>query len=829
MAYGPTPKPEKAKRKPFEVKLSKERIRQLGIELALNVTEGLSARSVSDAEILYWHTLYEQGRTRGAKHGPWADAADLTSHIGTEKVDALRARIVKTIFVEPVWTVEGWGASEARAPFVEEFHQWQQEVEGFQSACARAIHLSLIEPRGVLEVYEDTQRRPVRKTIKAKLQQAPDGSPMVDERFDPLLEMGANGQYVEVEDDQTPFAETEIDSYEVIARGPRHRTIPYRDFLVFPAHATDRADVWGYAKRFFRRVDDLQERVTSGVYDHAAVEALGTDDEHQSEQTLAGDPLGVPPAVDGRAEKELWELLILKDCGDGLRWYVCTLHERTQTLLRFQYDDIGRPRYFSLVPFPRPNSTEGYSFLGHKLITVIEEHTAWRNLDADRGSMQLQMPMKRLVGALWDPDEQPLGAKAVIDVRDMREIEPLVLPDVTGTAVERIQSAERAAERLAGITDAAAGVRPEQTRTLGETNIITEQSFVRMDEAIKHIQETLEDVFQVRHLMWQRALAEMGDDGITAPPSVTQSLQLKGVDVTAHSHSPSSLLGVEARTPDTLGSASLKFTADMLAGTFRGKPRGSVETADKNRMRQDWNQGLQAMGELSKVVPTVAALMQSPGATKALIEQWVRLYHVQDKQAFLGKEAEAAMQQAAAQPAELQKQNEALQKQVQQAQQQLMAAQQHAQQADAKALQLEQKAAAAEQQAKVVQVEAKQAIQQAQDTSELDRAKFGHERQAKETELALKTRAEEKKEAFEREKMIFDRETQIALETMKEQAAQKQAVVTAALAPKDEGEGATPATPTAKTGGRKKRVTIHRDASGSIISADVEEVAEATA
>jgi len=816
MAYGATVKPEKAKRNAFEVKLSKDELRQLGIALALNVTEALSARSVTEAEVMYWHTLYEQGRTRTAKNSPWADAADLTSHIGTEKVDALRARIVKTIFVEPVWTVEGWGSSEARAPFVEEFHQWQQEVEGFQSACARAIHLSLIEPRGVLEVYEDTQRRPVRKTIKAKLQLAPDGSPIVNEQFEPQLEMGPNGQYVEVEDDQTPAAETEIDSYEVIARGPRHRTIPYRDYLCFPAHATDKADVWGHGKRFFRRVEELQERAKAGVYDKAAVEALGTDDEHQSETTLAGEQLGVPPAVDGRAEKELWELLVLKDCGEGLRWYVGTLHVRTMTLLRFQYDDIGRPRYFSLVPFPRPNSTEGYSFIGHKLITTIEEHTAWRNLDADRGAMQLQMPMKVLQGALWDPDVEPIGAKAVITVRDMNEVQPLEMPDVTGTAVERIQSAERAAERLAGITDAAAGVRPEQTRTLGETNIITEQSFVRMDEAIKHIQETLEDVAQVRHIMWQRALAEMGEEGLTAPPSVSQSLQLKGINPA--SHSPNVLMGSEGmRTPDTLGSASLKFTADMLEGTFRFKPRGSVETADKNRMRQDWNQSLQAMGELVKVNPTIAALMQSPGATKALVEQWARLYHVQDKQAFLGEQAQAAMQQAAAQPQEMQKQIEQLTKQHQQDQQQLQAATQ-------KAMAAETEQAKLQQQATQAQMEAKQAIQQAKDTSELDRAKFGHERESKETELALKVRDTEKKEAFEREKMIFDRETQIALETMKEEAAQKQAVVTAALQPKDDGEGGdVTAKPKAKSGGGRKRVTINRDPSGSIISADIDE------
>ena len=71
--------------------------------------------------------------------------------------------------------------------------------------------------------------------------------------------------------------------------------------------------------------------------------------------------------------------------------------------------------------------------------------------------MQLNVPMKVLAGALWDPNVEPFGAKSVITVRDMNEVQPFTLPDVTGTAIERIQMAERASERLAGITDAAAG------------------------------------------------------------------------------------------------------------------------------------------------------------------------------------------------------------------------------------------------------------------------------------------------------------------------------------------------------------------------------------
>ena len=138
------------KRSPWDVKLSEDQRDQLGQWLTRELDTALTVRTASESEVAYWHVLYEQGRTRGAQNAPWPDAADLTSAIGTEKVDAMRARIVKTIFVAPLVTVEGWGDSEAKAPFVEAFHQWQAETTGLQAALAKAVHLSLIEPRGVI-------------------------------------------------------------------------------------------------------------------------------------------------------------------------------------------------------------------------------------------------------------------------------------------------------------------------------------------------------------------------------------------------------------------------------------------------------------------------------------------------------------------------------------------------------------------------------------------------------------------------------------------------------------------------------------------------------
>ncbi len=678
------------KRKPFELKLDEDKRTDLALELAHALDDAMAARSAKDSDIRYWHTLYEQGRTRTAKNSPWPDAADLTSYLGTFYVDTLRAQIVETVMDDPICVVEGYGDAEKTAPFVEEFHQWQAEAEGFQNVFARSVHLGLIEPRGVLEVYEDSIKRPVRKVIRAALQLNPlDGSAMVDEKLKPLLQRKPDGSYIEATDPNMPSAEVEIDAWEAVCRGPRERTIAYRDYLQLPGHASEKAEVWGHFKRFYRRLDQLQERVEAGIYDKEAVEALGADDERASETTLAGDPIGVAAKDGDRVEKELWEGMILRDLdGKGPRWFVVTLSKDKQVILRLQYDDVGMPRFFSLVPFPRPNSTEGYSYIGHKLITAIEEDTAWRNLDADDASMQLQLPLKRKTTSTWDPDAEPLGPKAVMTVREMGEVEFLQRQPNTGVAGERIERNWRGAERLSMINDAAAGVTSENQRTLGEIQLITNQSRGRVKEAIKNVQETVEEIYQVRHVMWKRALADLGSEGMQAPPSVVQNLRsrlmpmpglpadpnvpsqaagmpgqmpgqmpgmppgmpppqgMPGLPMPQQTVPVQAGFGLEARAPDiTAQLTDLRFTAQMMEGSFRFKPKGSVENADRNRQRYDAGQGFMQIANVAKVNPMVAMLLSTPQAAKAMVEQWVRLYNVPDKQAFLGSEAMAAMQQ----------------------------------------------------------------------------------------------------------------------------------------------------------------------------------------
>lgn len=609
----------------WDVKLSPEKKSAFAEFICRELTNAIAQRSVPIPEVRYWWTIYEQGRTREQNPNAYQDAADLTSYLGTEKVDALRARILRTLMVDPIWTVEGWGPSAKKAPFVEDFHQWAAESEGLQGFLARVIHASLIETRGVLEVFEDTTERVTRKEINAKVKlaapdpmnpMAPPTYQMDGDSMDPVLEQDEQGNFIEVFDEMTPYAKTVVDEVSRVRKGPGYRVLSYEHFHVLPAHAAEKADIWGYAKYFTRRVDQIEEAIKSGMYDKDTLTQINTSPEVNSAQSPSGQPIPVVAQEGPTAEKELYELQILHNLdGKGLRWYVVTVHLPSRTLLRVKHDHVNTGRYIIFVPFPRTDrSHEGYSFLGHKLITTVEEHTAWRNMLADRAAMVLNAPIKRLSTALWDPDLQPMGAKSVIDVRDMNEIAAMDVPDLTQAAMAREQEIVGAAERVAGINDVAAGMTPTTSRTLGETNLVAEQSFVRMDETIKNLLESMEDLGQVRHAIWQRALEDSG--GTDAPAALFEGLDERGGD-------PSK-------------SQDGKVTPDMLSGTFRFKPRGSTENADIGAQRQDYMTFLQSLPMLMQTWPALAQQIgMNPETAKSALEQALRLFRIPDKQAWL--------------------------------------------------------------------------------------------------------------------------------------------------------------------------------------------------
>lgn len=595
-------------RPPIELSLSADALAELAQQLAQEIEDAIAARTRvvgSDGVIRRWHHLYEQ---RPVGPPPWPGAATLTSYLGTEKVDALRARLLQIIYTEPLWVVEGWGASAANVPLVEAFHQWKVEEEGLQQYLSQVIHNALIEGTGVLEVSERAEVRRLTREARVAVATAPDGQ-ILFEDGQPVLLRDAEGAPIEIPPDEAPdqpSAVVELRSVVPIRRGPQYRVRSLLDFFLLPGHAVDRHDLYGYAKRFWLRWGQLRERQTLGLYTH--VDALTQGDERGA--SADGHPraerqdLPAAPHPDAE-EKELYEILLLRDLdGDGLEeWYTITLAARDRVILRLQYDDFARSRYLLFRPLPCPYSVYGYSFLGSKLETLIDEHSAIRNMIADRSALATNAPLKRLDTSPWDPKQHPWRPGVVITVRDPRDVEALTVPDVPSSLIVRERQVLAAAERVSGLNDTTLGATPEATRTLGEVQLVTQFSLNRIDEMVRHLQETLEELFDLRHEIWRRWLREHGPQPL-----------------------PSTLVGLEQRLLDRV-----EVTAEDLAGVFRGKPRGSTETADPGRLRRDFLLFLQQLAQLSQVSPGLVQWVQHPRTIKAIMRQAMRLYHWADR------------------------------------------------------------------------------------------------------------------------------------------------------------------------------------------------------
>lgn len=601
----------------YDVKLNDEQKTQLANFLHDEITRAVSARATiiePGGDLDYWHALYNISK-RNSRELPFPGAADLGTWIISEKVDATRARFVKTIFVDPVWTVEGWGAAAERAPLVEEFHQWKVEDERLQSILQRVFELALIEGTGVLECSEAIDMIKQRSTLLVKPRTAEDGTLLLDKDGQPELERDERGQLVEATDPDVEGAvETEVDTYKLVGTGPQYRVISLRDFLVLPGHAQDRSEVWGYAKRFWRRMPELERRATQGIYDPAAVARLAQVSDRESQ------PLAAPVALTGQQiapqdrrdtiEKELWEVQLRSDLdGDGAEeWYVVTFSVIHRECLRVKYDDLNLPRFHLFAPKPNPLSVYGRSLVD-KLSSLGEEHMGVRNATADRSNLINNAPIKRLASSPWDPDEEPWGPGAVITVNDPNDVQPVSIPDVPASMLQREDRLVAAAERMSGLNDVSLGATPDQSRTLGEVQMVTEQSFVRIEEDIKNIQETLEDLFAVRHELWRRAAAQAP---LEPSEKMIEELALRGIDL-----------------------AEGGITPELLAGKFHGKPRGNVESADINRQRNNYNGFMAVVGGFAKMNPSLAPVIGSPDVLIPLFEQALRLYQVPNRAQFM--------------------------------------------------------------------------------------------------------------------------------------------------------------------------------------------------
>ncbi len=611
--------PRPPKPKPFDIRFTDAQRTKLASELCQDIQHAFDAREsvIGDGGLIdLADFFYEQGRS-DPKDRPFVGAADLTSYFIYEKVSAFRARLMKAVFgVRPFCFVEGWGEDAKKAPYVEEFHDWQVRKGDLPLELYKTILGALLEDCYILEVSERIETRRIVEEIQVALQLHPETQGPILEDGQPKLQTDASGDFVPARDGQ-PSATIKRDYVKTKRLGPQYDAISMKDFVFLPGHAKNQKQVYGYASRTFARVPELQEKATDGIYDQAAVDLIG---EYRDRE--AGT---IPPVVDTVAsqdhaaiiEVELLQVALKRDLDEDGReeWYLLTVHLPTRTILRCKLDTfvmkVGIPRCVPFVLYPRRNSVYGYSLAYDALMTLAEEHTSLRNMKADRGALVTQAPMKVLQGALYDPEAQPIGVGRAVYVREMYEIQPMVYPDVPISAVQQTVEQIQAVERVSGLGDNAVGVQSQEARTLGEQRLVAGGTAVRVDEVMGHLHWAISQVMLLSNAIWVDTL-ETDGKGLDAPSRVAATLEARGLDF---EHG--------------------KFTAAMLTGNFQFEPFGSDAAADPQRLRGDFNAGLEALANLAKAVPSLAPVLMDKEVGKTILEQFMRVYNWRDRQPLL--------------------------------------------------------------------------------------------------------------------------------------------------------------------------------------------------
>lgn len=594
--------------------------RDLASWLSSELDMAIGARSGRKEEVTYSWMYYEQARMRAGAM-PWPDAADLPSPFAPEYTDAVHARLMQTIFVEPVWTVEGYGSSAVKAPLVEEFHQRAQEDERMQGFADEWLLRGLVEGVGTLKVTEAKQWRRKQVEKRLALQLDPTGAPVMGQDG-PMLAYDESGGFVPVDDEQTPSALTQLDEWQPERLGPDYEVIPYPDFFVLPAHARHKSHVWGYCSRFHRRWPQLKDWADRGWYGKTEVDTVGdANDKAITSDDIPSPSVHVVDQQKNTAQKELYEFTVLLDLdGGGERWWIITLHKESTTILRCKIDD-GMTHYVRWMPFPKPGCIDhGYSLIGNKLISVIEEDTARRNLKADRMAMKASQPILRQQNALWSPFEQPMGPRSVIDVRDPKEISVLQgIDDVPQSVHIWGEELRSDADRLVGQNDVSLGNETAEERTLGEVQLRAGYAEVRINVIVKRMQEPLEELGLIRHEIYKRTFR----NNPNLPPQRAQVIgrEATGIEIPGY--------------PE-----QIMVTADTLEGVYWFKPRGSVETADLNRQKRDFVEFLQTLPMLAQMNPAFMQVLGTLPFAKSMLEQAVRVFRFPDRQSVLGAEGQ---------------------------------------------------------------------------------------------------------------------------------------------------------------------------------------------
>lgn len=345
-----------------------------------------------------------------------------------------------------------------------------------------AIHVRLtqshfgVDPYVRIEPYDSVVNADLSRALENGLQQIFDKSGLLDVGFQVVLDALICGTGITKTtwyQDWKQVTEKGKKKYVLRDSYPKTEYIALEDFVTFPAVCRDLDSAMIVGHRLWRRWDEIQRGVATGLYNEdwvAEIETLATQSTETNDQDTR---LGITRnSVDWKdIDYELFELIIGYDYDeDGLEEdYLVTFDRINKKIIRFMtYPvDFGERWYQLYTPIPLPNTIYGESMV--RLIKDMDEEiTTIYNQRLDNNTL-VNMPQFKVMDssrAAHDDEQARPGKKWIVS--DMDEVQPLQqIPPLRDTSQEEQQLMMYAKQR-SGVSDLNMGQSPSGERTAYE-------------------------------------------------------------------------------------------------------------------------------------------------------------------------------------------------------------------------------------------------------------------------------------------------------------------------------------------------------------------------
>jgi len=312
------------------------------------------------------------------------------------------------------------------------------------------------------------------------------------------------------------FPEEEVE--ETTFDGPEIELIDLYDFFWDPRAIDIESSRW-VAHRMYRGLDHLKELQKQGVYKNISLleNAAIVSDDDQKAQRRGVLGVAVPDSLEANEEgKQMIELI---EYWENDR--VVTVANRSIVVR-----DEPNPYRHGKKPFVRiVDQSVPHEFLGIGELEPIEtlqyELNDRRNQRMDNITLALNRMWKVKNGANVDEDELVSDAGGVVHTDDINGVEPLIMPDVTGSSYNEETLIKGDIQQTTGVSDFTRGVGSDALANDTATGIslIQEAGNARFRLKIRNLEYGIEEIGRMMVSLNEQFLTEekviriMGDEG----------------------------------------------------------------------------------------------------------------------------------------------------------------------------------------------------------------------------------------------------------------------------------------------------------------------------